>query len=107
MEDSKVNCFRRNLARNERMVQKSVAYRCVQRKARIAKMCTLCKFIVPVFGRFRLKCATEFQWSLASLSIQACRCDSHLLYRLVGVNVRILRVNLTLLCWLGVSNVLF
>ena len=28
-----------------------------------------------------------------------CRCDSHLLYRLVGVNVRIRRVNLTLLCW--------
>ena len=33
--------------------------------------------------------------------VQACRCYSHLLYRLVGVNVRILRVNLTLLCWPG------
>ena len=37
---------------------KSVAYRCVERKARIAKMCKLCKFIVAVFGRFSLKCAT-------------------------------------------------
>ena len=53
-----VNCFRRNLARNEHKIQKSVAYRCVERKTRIVKMCRLCKFIVPVFGRFRLKCAT-------------------------------------------------
>ena len=30
-----------------------------------------------------------------------------LLYRLIGVNVRILRINVTLLCWCGVSNVLF
>ena len=58
MEGSKVNCFRRNLARNEHKIQKSVAYRCVERKTRIAKMCRLCKFIVPVFGRFRLKYAT-------------------------------------------------
>ena len=36
-----------------------------------------------------------------------CRCDSHMLYRLVGVNVRVRRVNLTLLCWCRVSNVLF
>ena len=36
-----------------------------------------------------------------------CRCDLHLLYRLVGVNVRILCVNLTLPCWCRVSNVLF
>ena len=28
-----------------------------------------------------------------------CRCDSHLLYRPTGVNIRILRVNLTLLAW--------
>ena len=31
--------------------KKSVAYCCVERKARIAKMCRLCEFIVPVFGR--------------------------------------------------------
>ena len=41
------------------------------------------------------------------LVVQACRCDSHLLYRLVGDNVRILRVNLTLLCWCRVSDVHF
>ena len=58
MEGSKVNCFRRNLAQNEHKIQKSVAYRCVERKTRIAIMCRLCKFIVPVFGRFCLKCAT-------------------------------------------------
>ena len=31
------------------------------------------------------------------LEATECRCDSHLLYRLVGFNVRILRVNLTLI----------
>ena len=53
-----VNCFCHNLGRNECKIKKSVAYRCVECKARIVKMCRVCKFMVPVFGRFRLKCAT-------------------------------------------------
>ena len=50
--------FRCNLARNEHKIQRSVAYRFVERKMRIVKMYRLCKFIVPVFGQFHLKCAT-------------------------------------------------
>ena len=68
-EGSKVNCFRRNLARNERKIQKSVAYRCVERKTRIAKMCRLCKFMHrPSFRPISFEmCHIQFQWSLASL----------------------------------------
>ena len=39
-------------------------------------------------------------------TLQVCRCDSHLLCRLISVNVWVLRVNVTLLCKHGVSNVL-
>ena len=45
-----------------------------------------------------LKCATygfNGAWLVAT-----ALCDSHLLYRLIGVNVRILCVNVMLLCWL-------
>ena len=52
-------------------------------------------------------CHIQFQWNLACLQLQACRCDSHLLFKLVGVNGRILRVNLTFVYWCRVSNVLF
>ena len=37
------------------------------------------------------------------MQLQAYTCDSHLLYRHVGVDVRIPCVNLTLLCWHGVK----
>ena len=38
-----------------------MTYRCVERKARIAKMCRLCKFIVAFFGQLSLKCATSME----------------------------------------------
>ena len=108
MDGSKVNCFRRNLARNEHKIRKSVTYRCVERKMRIAKMYRLCKFIVALFGRFRLKCATHsFSGAWLPSSYRPGRCDSHLLYRLVGVNVRILRINLTLLLYWPIFSDMF
>ena len=66
-------------------------------------MCRLCKFIVAGFGQFSLKSTTCSYMEPGFLVATGCRRDSHLLYRLIGVNVRILRVNLSLLCRHGVS----
>ena len=55
---SKVNDLRRSFARKKHEIWKSKGCHRVERKARITKMCTLCKFAVPVFGQYTLKCAT-------------------------------------------------
>ena len=56
MGRSKVNHLCHSLVGNRSKIQKSVGYHHVERKERIAKMCTLCEF-VPVFGGSTLKCA--------------------------------------------------
>ena len=75
--------------------KESVGYHCVECKRRIMKICRSSEFIVPVFGGFTLKCAP---YNFNGPWLHVTWCDSDLLYRLIGVNVWIVHVNVTLLC---------
>ena len=55
-EGSKVSYHYCCLVWNKHKILKSVGYHLVECKARITKMCRLCEFVVPVFGRFTFKC---------------------------------------------------